>query len=299
MSFYHGNEPGNTPGILPEPYFWWQAGSLWGTMIDYWKYTTVTQYNDVTRQSLLFQVGPYQNYLPPNITASIGNDDQGFWAMSTMLAAETGFQDPAPSEPQWLSLTQAVYNVQNELLNVETACGGGLRWQVIVYNNGYNYKNTITNAVFFNVAARLAHYTGKDTYAQKAQAMFQWLRDVGFIDQEYNVWDGAHVEHDCKDINHKQTSYLPAVLLQGAAFMWRLVSAQAVPFQLLPHVLLSYSRTGPANLFSHHRLQTNTGGRKSTDSSPAYSKTSSRTAFCSSPPATATPTPRRPSAPQT
>lgn len=225
MSFYHGNQPGDTPGTLPDPYFWWQAGALWGTMIDYWKYTGDTQYNDITQQALLFQVGPDQNYLPPNVTRFIGNDDQGFWAMSAILAAETGFQDPGPSEPQWLSLALAVYNVQKGLLDQETACGGGLRWQVLVYNNGYDYKNSVSNAVFFNVAARLAHYTGKATYSDNAISTFQWLRDVGLIDEEYNVWDGGHVQYDCKDTNHKQTSYLPAVLLQGAAFMWSTVSS--------------------------------------------------------------------------
>lgn len=239
MSFYHGTEEGQTPGILPGPppqgpYYWWQAGALWGTMIDYWKYTGDSQYNQVVQDALLSQVGRDQNYLEPNITASIGNDDQAFWGMSAMLAAETGFQDPSPSEPQWLSLTQAVYNIQKGHLDKETACGGGLRWQVIVLNNGYNYKNSIANGAFFNVAARLARYTGDDAYAQTARSTFQWMKDVGFIDPDYNVWDGAHVEKDCKDINHAQFSYTAAILLQGAAFMWDFVSS------LNNHSLLSF-----------------------------------------------------------
>lgn len=81
MQFYHGHQPGQTPGLLPGPppegpYFWWQAGALWGTMIDYWKYTGDDTYNQVVQDALLFQAGPDRNYMPPNVTASIGNDDQ-------------------------------------------------------------------------------------------------------------------------------------------------------------------------------------------------------------------------------
>lgn len=81
MSFYKGNQSGQTPGILPGPppagdYYWWEAGALWGAMIDYWHYTGDTTYNDVVTQALLFQVGPNEDYMPPNVTASLGNDDQ-------------------------------------------------------------------------------------------------------------------------------------------------------------------------------------------------------------------------------
>lgn len=50
--------------------------------------------------------------------------------MSAMLAAEACFRDPPPSQPQWLALAQAVHNGQRMSKEGETACGGGLRWQV-------------------------------------------------------------------------------------------------------------------------------------------------------------------------
>lgn len=49
--------------------------------------------------------------------------------MSAMLAAESGFQEPNPAEPQWLALAQTVYNVQKESKAENNLCGGGLRWQ--------------------------------------------------------------------------------------------------------------------------------------------------------------------------
>lgn len=81
MSYYKGNTSGQTPGILPGPppagdYYWWEAGALWGAMIDYWHFTGDATYNDVVTDAMLFQVGPNKDYMPPNVTASLGNDDQ-------------------------------------------------------------------------------------------------------------------------------------------------------------------------------------------------------------------------------
>lgn len=30
MTFYTGDQPGGTPGILPQPYYWWEAGAMFG-----------------------------------------------------------------------------------------------------------------------------------------------------------------------------------------------------------------------------------------------------------------------------
>jgi len=36
VSYYKGNESGQTPGKLPEPpYYWWESGAMWGSLIDY------------------------------------------------------------------------------------------------------------------------------------------------------------------------------------------------------------------------------------------------------------------------
>jgi len=36
MNYYTGNLTGGTPGMLPGPYYWWEAGAMWGSLIDYW-----------------------------------------------------------------------------------------------------------------------------------------------------------------------------------------------------------------------------------------------------------------------
>ncbi|KAI3326316.1 glycoside hydrolase family 76 protein [Xylariaceae sp. AK1471] len=225
MSYYHGNESGHTPGILPGPppagdYYWWEGGALWGTMIDYWHLTGDSTYNDVVTQAMLFQVGPDKNYMPPNVTASLGNDDQGFWGMSAMQAAEENFPNPPSDQPQWLSLAQAVWNTQADPRRHDETCGGGLRWQIPFANNGYDYKNSIANGIFFNLGARLARYTNNRTYAEVAEQTWDWVVSVGLMDKDYNIYDGAHVETNCTDINRAQFSYNNGVFLLGAAYMY-------------------------------------------------------------------------------
>ncbi|KAL2019696.1 hypothetical protein VTK56DRAFT_9233 [Thermocarpiscus australiensis] len=233
LQYYHGNESGQTPGILPGPppagdYYWWEGGAMWGTLIDYWKWTHDDSYNDVITQAMLWQVGPNRDYMPPNVTASLGNDDQGFWGMSAMTAAENNFPNPPKDQPQWLALAQAVFNTQASPDRHDETCNGGLRWQIPLSNNGYNYKNSIANGCFFNLGARLARYTGNKTYADWAEKTWDWVRGVGFMDDQYNIFDGAHVEHNCTDINKAQFSYNNAVYLLGAAHMYNYTNGSDV-----------------------------------------------------------------------
>lgn len=50
---------------------------MWGTMIDYWAHTNDSTYNDIVQQAMLFQVGPEWDFMTPNQTNGMGNDDQG------------------------------------------------------------------------------------------------------------------------------------------------------------------------------------------------------------------------------
>jgi mannan endo-1,6-alpha-mannosidase len=218
MSFYTGNHPGDIPGNLPAPYFWWEAGAMFGAMVDYWYYTGDTTYNDITTDALLFQVGPLENYLPTNQTKAEGNDDQCFWALSAMSAAETNFQNPPKGQPQWLALAQAVFNSQAARWD-SSSCGGGLRWQIYQFNRGYNYKNSISNGCFFNLAARLAKYTGNDTYAEWGDKTWNWMTSVGLINYEHHVYDGIDTKN-CHEVNRAQWTYNAGALLLGAANLY-------------------------------------------------------------------------------
>lgn len=44
------------------------------------------------------------------------------------------------------------------------------------------------------------------------------------MDANYNIYDGAHVETNCTDLNRAQFSYNVGVFLLGAAYMYNYVS---------------------------------------------------------------------------
>lgn len=158
MTLYPGNQTGKEPGILPGPpsenkgdYYWWEGGALMGTMIDYWHFTGHTEYNDEVTQGILYQVGENADFQPLSKRASLGNDDQGFWGMTAMLAAETNFPNPPKDKPQWLALAQAVWTTQNSPERHDDKCGGGMRWQIPPLNAGYDYKNSTNLSDFIAI----------------------------------------------------------------------------------------------------------------------------------------------------
>lgn len=197
---------------------------MWGALLDYWHWTGDATYNNVSYQSLLWQAGPNRDFVDKNWSVSLGNDDQAFWAMSALIAAETKFQDPPSDQPQWLALAQAVWNEQTAPNLRDGGCGFGLRWQAISINPGFSYKNTIANGCFFNMGARLARYTKNDTYLDWSVRTWDWLIAVKYVDDEWNVYDGADISNNCTIIVKQQFSYNAAILLQGAAYLYNYVS---------------------------------------------------------------------------
>ncbi|KAI5294178.1 hydrolase 76 protein, partial [Ascosphaera acerosa] len=222
VKYYHGNEPGQIPGLVPPPLYWWLGGAMFGSLIDYYYYTGDATWNAMTTEGMLFQVGADRDFKPLNQSHDLGNDDQAFWALAALSAAENKFPDPPRSQPQWLALAQAVFNEQvEEWHKRRDTCGGGLMWQIFEYNPGFNYKNSISNGCFFNLAARLAQYTKNDTYAAWAEAAFAWTRQTGLLTDAFTVIDGAYTAGDlnCSKVNPLQWSYNAAVYLHGAAVM--------------------------------------------------------------------------------
>lgn len=200
---------------------------MFGSLIDYWYYTGDGQYNDLVKEGMIWQSND-GDYLPENQTKGMGNDDQCFWGMAAMTAAELNFTNPDPDQVQWLALAQGVFNTQ--LPRFDNLCGGGLHWQAYTFLNGYSYKNAISNGCFFNLAARLAMYTGNDTYAEKAISTWDWTQGIGLIDDTYRIYDGTDSNTNCTIINKQQFSYNAGIFLLGAATMYNYVSeSQSLP----------------------------------------------------------------------
>ncbi|GIZ44826.1 hypothetical protein CKM354_000801300 [Cercospora kikuchii] len=229
QTYYQNNRSGTAPtaiGTLPTPLYWWQAGAMWGGMVDYWAYTNDTSYVNVTTQALLAQVGPDWDYMPPAYYTSLGNDDQAFWALAVLSAEEHGFPfPPGQRVSSWIDLAVAVWNTQVARWNTEK-CGGGLKWQIFESNKGFNYRNSISNGAFLQISARLARFTGNQTYADWAEKTWGWMDSIGLISSTYQVFDGSDDLINCTELDHTQWSYNPAMLLYGTAMMANFTNEQ-------------------------------------------------------------------------
>ncbi|KAK4497106.1 hypothetical protein PRZ48_011556 [Zasmidium cellare] len=220
VKYYQGNESGMIPGELGDPYYWWECGAMFNSLINYWYYTGDTTYNDIVTQGMLWQVGPDNNYMPPNQTKAEGNDDQIFWGFAAMSAAEFNYPNPPSDEPQWVALAQGVFNSQAARWDSQY-CAGGLRWQIFTWNNGYDYKNSASNGGLFNLATRLGAYTGNQTYFDWAEKLWDWMHDdVGLIGDDWQVFDGTSIDDNCTSLDHTRWTYNQGMILNGAAIMW-------------------------------------------------------------------------------
>jgi len=199
-----------------------------GTLIDYWHFTGDDHYNELVQQAIVHQAGEDEDLMPKNQTRTMGNDDQGFWGMTAMSAAEYVFPNPPEDKPQWLALVQAIFNEFTARWDKEH-CNGGLRWQVFNFNVGWDYKNSISNGCFFNIAARLARYTSNNTYAEWANTIWDWEKDIGLITQEWALKDGVtiHEGQPCsEDMDGTEWSYNSGIWLHGSAVMFNYTGDQ-------------------------------------------------------------------------
>jgi mannan endo-1,6-alpha-mannosidase len=156
-----------------------------------------------------------------------GNDDQAFWGCSVLSALEARFPNPPSSIPGWKQLAENLFNDQISRWNT-TRCNGGLKWQIYPQNSyGYDYKNAISNGGLFQIAARLARYTGNSTYVDWANKVWDWEWQIGLIDNgNYNVYDGTDDTKNCGEVNHLQWTYNVAMHLYGAAVMYNCTGRQ-------------------------------------------------------------------------
>lgn len=222
MDYYEGTRYGGTIGLFQSPYYWWEAGEVFGGMLETWFLCQNDTYEDIIYDALIAQRGSGDDYVPSNQSLTEGNDDQSFWGFAVMDATERNFTNPPSDEPGWLALSQGVFNSMWARWDNDT-CSGGVRWQIFTWNSGYDYKNTISNGGLFHMAARLARYTSNDTYADVAETVWDWLTDIGFVDlngDSYSIYDGAKVTDSCGDIDDNEWTYNFGVLLAGTAYLY-------------------------------------------------------------------------------
>ncbi|CAG5163939.1 uncharacterized protein ALTATR162_LOCUS6581 [Alternaria atra] len=209
--------PNQGPALLPQPYWWWQSGTAVEALLNYGSTTGDWQYEEMLKNTIITQATVTNDFMTIDAT---GNDDQAWWALAALTAAEN--KVPQLGGIAWVDLARNVFNEQRQRYqDGANTCGGGLRWKIDYEggNNGWHYKNAITNGLFFQLGARLGHLTNDTEMLTWAEKTYAWSTKVGLVDQDFNVYDGTDEENGCSDLNHNQWSYNVGVYLYGSAVM--------------------------------------------------------------------------------
>ncbi|OHE92567.1 hypothetical protein CORC01_12146 [Colletotrichum orchidophilum] len=218
MTFYKGDEPGNTPGILSwssedkNGYWWYLSGSFFATYLDYWHLTGDDSYAATISKALQFQVGPNNDYMPPNQTANLGNEDQCFWGTAALLAAEYGFPE-MDGKPKWIDLAENVWRTQASPDRYDDTCNGGLRWQISASNAGYDWKHSA--AFMYNIT------NGSDVWRDRALGLSDTLLEDFFP-------KGILFEAACE--GNKGRCPTDALFYKGFVHRWLSSATQLAPF---------------------------------------------------------------------
>ncbi|KAJ5644172.1 Glycosyl hydrolase [Penicillium longicatenatum] len=215
MNYYNDRESKDIPGKLDGT--WWEGGSMFMILIQYWFLTGDSQFNSAVQDGMYWQQGD-DNFFPQNYSQYLGNDDQVFWGLAAITAAELNFPERS-GQPSWVSLAQGVFNTQVPRWDT-SSCHGGMRWQIWPYQGGYTTKNAISNGGLFQLAARLALYTNNATYASWAERIWDWSASTPLLRKTWIIADTTSCETQCTDHGDYQWSYNYATYINGAAYMY-------------------------------------------------------------------------------
>lgn len=270
MELYKNNATG-TPvqdiGTWPQPLYWWTGGAAWGGVVEYSQFSGDDSHVKTMQQALTSNYGPNNDFILEYRKSQTGNDDQAFWALAVMSALEYQFPEPDSAPADYL---EVAVNTFNNIVGRwdTTSCGGGLKWQIYPENSyGYNYKNAISNGCTFALGARLARYTGNQTYADWAEKIYDWTKSVGMISDIYEVFDGVDDKTDCASVADKtQWTYNNAMFLHGSAFMYDFTNGASVwkdrVSGFLSHAeLLFFSAVEKDNIMYEWACETGVSGR--------------------------------------
>jgi mannan endo-1,6-alpha-mannosidase len=219
IDYYNARDSKDIPGKFDGT--WWEGGSMFMVLIQYWWLTGDTQFNAAIQEGMYWQKGD-DDFFPSNYSQYLGNDDQVFWGLAAITAAELNFPEQT-NQPSWVSLAQGVFNTQVPRWDT-SSCHGGMRWQIWPYQSGYTTKNAISNGGLFQLAARLALYTKNATYAEWAERIWDWSATTPLLKQKnWNIADSTTCETQCTDHGDWQWTYNYGTYISGAGYMYNYV----------------------------------------------------------------------------
>ncbi|KAF9631864.1 Glycoside hydrolase family 76 [Lasiodiplodia theobromae] len=231
------------PGLFPDPYTWTESATAWDSLVGYWYLTGDTTHNAAVQTALVGQLGPALDYLPPNQSLHMSNWRQSSWALAALSAAERGLPVESESEnvTSWEDLARDAFDTQVPRWD-DTTCGGGLRTDIFMFGDEYNSKDSLSQSTFFLLAARLARFTGNQTYVDLAARAYDWMREVKLIDDDFAVYYNASTTQNCSQVDDTQWSQAAAAIAYGSAVLANITSSTEWADRTTSHVehILNY-----------------------------------------------------------
>ncbi|KAJ3014502.1 UNVERIFIED_CONTAM: hydrolase 76 protein [Siphonaria sp. JEL0065] len=241
QQFYASNTRGN--GAWIEQYDdghwliqWHESGIYFDLFYKYMQYSTDYSSLPFVDKEMQLTVGGNGDFLdgmnPTLEIAGRWNDDIGWWALSTMTAAETFGKDGIVAKtnvisgynPTYLSLANTTF--YQIWMDWDTkACGGGIYWSRIRTGSNADLKSTITNVQELELGARLFAMTGSNDYKAKFDVIYVWLKSTGIIDANYLVHDGVR-DGGCT-VSTEIYSYHTGELMAALAVMYQATKTQS------------------------------------------------------------------------
>lgn len=170
------HNPGPQNGLYTD--YWWEA-QLWETVMDIYERTGSSTYRAMIDDVYDGFVAAY-----PDWSTNPFNDDIGWWALAALRAYDI------TAEARYLNVAKQMFDYVYEN-QYSSDYGGGIWWNSI---NFLTQKNVATNATAAIIAIKLSRELGEDTYLEKAQILFNWVRDT-FYDEETG-FVGDHISGD-------------------------------------------------------------------------------------------------------
>lgn len=176
---------------------WWNAANVLETTIDYSRATNQTKYHSVIANT-------YNKHKKTGFVEAEVYDDQAWWALTWIKAYDlTG-------EKRYLNTAKAIFKDMTK--GWDSKCGGGMWWR-----KDRQYKNAITNELFFTVAVRLHQRTvndyGKGSYIDWARRSWAWFKRSGMINSKNLVNDG--LDYRCRNNGQTTWTYNQGVIIGG------------------------------------------------------------------------------------
>lgn len=182
---------------------WWNAANALETTIDYSRLTNQKKYHSVISNT-------YEKQKARGFFHADVYDDQGWWALTWIKAYDlTG-------EKRYLDTAKSIFKDMTK--GWDSKCGGGMWW-----HKNRDYKNAITNELFFTVAIRLHQRTvndyGRGSYIDWAKHGWNWFKRSGMINKKNLVNDG--LDNRCRNNGKTTWTYNQGVVIGGLVDMYK------------------------------------------------------------------------------